>query len=493
MIYIKSFANYDEFKEVFGFINHGNGVKSRKNKILLAALKDRRFVHHCLCSTEEIQRFLSIRDMASLKAFVQYYMDLYSVGGNEIHFELQSIRYVQSSKYKLDNLNGICEDMSANYIRYVNVERNRVSKMKAGKFITEIIEESPKTAILPEQIKRWVGEEFAREWQAYAASRMPQTENLTLHVGSEQEDFRKIYSTYNCVGNFGSCMAGSGQYYFYDESINASAAYLTNENNDIVARCIIYNEVQDEDTGELLRLAERQYSTGSDNILKQILVNKLIKEGHIDGYKRVGASCHDAMDFVLNNGEPLRHRLSIENNIDYGDTLSYQDTFKYLDMGEHTAYNYDFGDSIDLAITESALESPHDGQTYCEFEDEWYDDEDVEYDYYHDVYIPRRFAIDAIYNGRTITIDENHTDDFSWSERKECYIHKDECKYIKYLDDYVLNDEAAWSRYHGRYLFSDGAYYSEITDDWYETIEDMVDDGGVETLEEEPAAQTVSA
>ena len=200
------------------------------------------------------------------------------------------------------------------------------------------------------------------------------------------------------------------------------------------------------------------------------------------------------MDFVLNNGEPLRHRLSIKNNIDYGDTLSYQDTFKYLDMGEHTAYNYDFGsDSIDLAITDSSLEGPHDGQTYCEFEDEWYDDEDVEYDDYHEVYIPSRFATDAIYNGRTIRIDENHTDDFRWSEREERYIYEQDCTYIEDLDDYVLNDEAAWSRYHGRYLFADGAYYSEITEDWYETIEDMVDDGGVETLEEEPAAQTVSA
>lgn len=36
-----NFANYEEFKELFGIVEHGNGVKSRKNKILLALYKDR--------------------------------------------------------------------------------------------------------------------------------------------------------------------------------------------------------------------------------------------------------------------------------------------------------------------------------------------------------------------------------------------------------------------------------------------------------------------
>ena len=35
MLYYK-FKNYEEFKDMFGIIKHGNGVCSRKNKILLA-------------------------------------------------------------------------------------------------------------------------------------------------------------------------------------------------------------------------------------------------------------------------------------------------------------------------------------------------------------------------------------------------------------------------------------------------------------------------
>ena len=66
MIYIKSFSNYEGFKEVFGFIEHGNGVKSRKNKILLGVLKDRKFIHSCL-GEERDAKILSITSMTELK------------------------------------------------------------------------------------------------------------------------------------------------------------------------------------------------------------------------------------------------------------------------------------------------------------------------------------------------------------------------------------------------------------------------------------------
>ena len=43
MLYYK-FKNYEEFKEMFGIVKHGNGVCSRKNKILLAYIKNRRLL-----------------------------------------------------------------------------------------------------------------------------------------------------------------------------------------------------------------------------------------------------------------------------------------------------------------------------------------------------------------------------------------------------------------------------------------------------------------
>jgi hypothetical protein len=40
-----NFKNYQEFQELFGIVEHGNGVKSRKNKILLSLFKSKELLH----------------------------------------------------------------------------------------------------------------------------------------------------------------------------------------------------------------------------------------------------------------------------------------------------------------------------------------------------------------------------------------------------------------------------------------------------------------
>lgn len=497
MIYIKSFSNYEEFKDVFGLVEHGNGVKSRKNKILLGALKDRQFVHFCL-KMDLFSGLFSSTNMSELKKFVRRYLRVASNGSRTLCFDLPSVFAISSYKYRLDNRNGLCDDFDVECVRYVNNETDRVYKMKAGKFITKLIEESDATNRLPEQIKRWVGEEFAREWKAYATANIPKEENFTLHVGDSIEDFSSIYDSDKCVGDFGSCMVDDGQYGFYVNCVKASAAYITNADGDIVARCVIYDEVTVEETGEILRLAERQYSKDKDDVLKQILIDKLIAEGRIDGYKRIGASCHDAKDFVLNDGTPFRKRMSIENSIDFGDTVSYQDSFKWLDIENGTAYNYEFGyEYVDLAITDDTLPNAHLGQIYCEYDEEWYDEGEVSYDDYNECYIPDRHAASAIYNGREITIDDRRVeDDFKWSNDRNKYIYRSECTYIDYKDDYYLDEDvvlddyteeyilvedsiellngltcldedAVWSDYHEGSLYYYDAYWSDLTQDYY--------------------------
>lgn len=47
MLYYK-FKNYEEFKDMFGIIKHGNGVCSRKNKILLAYIRNKRLLHEAI-------------------------------------------------------------------------------------------------------------------------------------------------------------------------------------------------------------------------------------------------------------------------------------------------------------------------------------------------------------------------------------------------------------------------------------------------------------
>ena len=54
MLYYK-FKNYEEFKDMFGIIKHGNGVCSRKNKILLAYIRNKKLLHEAI-ETNKIGR-----------------------------------------------------------------------------------------------------------------------------------------------------------------------------------------------------------------------------------------------------------------------------------------------------------------------------------------------------------------------------------------------------------------------------------------------------
>ena len=43
-----NFSNFEEFKERFGIQEHANGEKSRKNKILLAFIKNKELLHEAV-------------------------------------------------------------------------------------------------------------------------------------------------------------------------------------------------------------------------------------------------------------------------------------------------------------------------------------------------------------------------------------------------------------------------------------------------------------
>ena len=64
MLYYK-FKNYEEFKDMFGIIKHGNGVCSRKNKILLAYIRNRRLLHEAIETNN--YTLLHISSMTELK------------------------------------------------------------------------------------------------------------------------------------------------------------------------------------------------------------------------------------------------------------------------------------------------------------------------------------------------------------------------------------------------------------------------------------------
>ena len=498
MIYIKSFKNYEEFKVLFGVVEHGNGVKSRKNKILLACLKDRKLLHWWLSFKDSCDRthreylyenwdYLRATSMDDLKHFAMKMMNRFvynDVCGMDVPYyciAFNDLPYkFYSSSMRLDGFNGICADGDSKAVRYENVEREKVFKMKAGKFITRCIEECRITRdYMPEQLKRWIGEEFAREWQVFAEQRS--TDRFTLHV---DDNFKDIYDSGRCYGDFGSCMTDKDQHTFYRDAIKAKAAYITDEHGWIVARCIVYTDVIDEN-GNHYRLAERQYATAQDDVLKQIL----IKAGEIDGYKRVGVDCHDNKNFVRNDGSSMRDLvLHIDCCLEAGDTLSYQDSFIYYNHDEQISYNDSSKSySDELNTTDSQFCGGNWSEYYLEYIPE---DESVYDDYYEDWMWDNQQS-KAIYRGKRIIINEDRAsidNDWHWSDHEDAYLYDDECCYVdsvsdwRLLEDCVedidgelqLEEDCEYSNYHKEYIPEERAVWSDTANSWLDTERDAV-------------------
>lgn len=417
MIYYK-FRNYEEFNELFGIQHHANGVKSRKNKILLAYIKDKRLLHEAVTTGDF--SLLHISSMAELKQKITERIAASAKDDDGLPYEVHIKGLVfKSALYRTDDANGICEDGDFRSIRYVNIENGRVFKMKIGKFYRKIIEESKFGRSLPAQVITYLCEEITQDWQVHVMGCVPSNR---LFVNN---DFGRIYNSEECLGDFGSCMVNRHLHGFYEDAVDASAAYLENEEGKIIARCIVFNEVEDQD-GRVWRLAERQYSSEGSELLKRALVDALIKGGHIDGYKQVGAGCGDSRAFVDNEGNSLSHlELSISCHLDYGDTLSYQDSFKSYDDYSNKATNYGVGD-IDLSTTNGSIE-----------------EEDRAYDNYHDYACDETTTV--YYRGREYECDSENMEDFIWVDSEDAYCHEDDVIRCARCDEYCLSENSHYS------------------------------------------------
>ena len=431
-----NFYGYEGFKACFGLEKRDNGTVVRKNRILLGHLKKPALLKYCREHND--YALLRICDMADLqKKTVEAIL---SSGKNDEKLphkvELIGETYY-SSKYETDEFRGLCEDLDKHSIRYINVERNRVFKMRAGKFMRELILETEIGKLLSPCVVNWIaGDVFTQHWCTYTHG---YTSGIELHVNDE---FEKIYDSDYCKGDFNSCMVDRNRTSFYRDSVKSKAAYITDKTGLIVARSILFTEVTDQD-GRKWRLLERQYSSEGDDALKRLLVDKLIQEDYIDGYKVIGASCHDANSFVDVCGNSLSDRkFEIDCDLDMEDTLSYQDSFKWYSYNQNKAYNYENSSfSYTLDTTDLNLYGDTD-------EDE--DEDESLWDEYH------QYDCDdttlCYLHGNEINVDSENLDDFVWIESKEEYHHKDDC---------VCCDNC------GENLLEDDAEYSEVTEEHY--------------------------
>lgn len=450
------FKDYEQFKEKFGIVEHGNGVKSRKNKIMLALYKDEQVLKNVVRSQYAVSireqytaaqarlfaithksydavkwknanRLRSILERLGDKCCDQSYSDLHyaelfaqslpvlkhvlmgfltrrhlAKAGCMYELHLNG-REFYSDSFETDDLNGICEDGTFNAIRYRNIEKDHVFRMKAGKMFNHIMSCNKVVDALPEQIKRWLSEEWVADWIEYAREEIGDKE-YTLHV---DDNFEDIYDSECCAGYdedsdaFRSCMVGDDQWTFYRDAVDAKAAYLTDSEGMIVARCIVFTDVHDYDSDRVWRLAERQYSKFCEYQLQRQLIAKLIAGGYIDGYKSVGASCSDSHRFVDIDGRSLENKTFwIPCRLDDGDTISYQDSFKCFNYDEQRAFNsYDFGE-YNLSTTEHSIEiDTHENDKWSNYHDCYIDENDASYvpsrdDWFYDNEVVDAYVLD---------------------------------------------------------------------------------------------------
>ena len=441
---ITAFSNAAEFQEIFGITEHGNGVTSRKNKILLALFKSKSVWDYCKKHND--WRLLACKSMGDMQHLLMLRITSESRRASRMYSGQNYVcmlcdHFFSSPIYSIDDSEGICVDGSSaekGFIRYINEERgHKAYKMAAGKFFRHLILNTEIGCAIPQQVQVWILEKLVEEWRSFVAERYPE---LTLHV---DDDFKKIYDEDWLRGDFGSCMVGEGNHTFYKDAVDANAAYLTDDDDMVVARCIIFTNVTDEDD-KVWRLAERQYSSDCDDFLKRCLVDALIKGGHIDGYKQVGAGCGDARNFVDCEGNSLRDkRFKTPCYLEHDDTLSYQDSFKSYSFKLKMAYNYwprdyhrDCGHIDNLDVTCGYYEGG------------------CEYDHYHDRYVDE--VIEVVYHGSYITCDRDDLADFV--EFDGYYRHTDDVIECPVCGEYFLNEE---------YYFRDNGIHSELTGEVY--------------------------
>lgn len=427
-----TFKNYDEFKELFSIVKHGE-TATRKNKILLSLYKSGSWIFK--------SPLINVRDMAQLETSIL--MEVQKSGANDdnLSHTLSLMDFTFSSAlYETDHKFGICEDGSIEFIRYFNLEANRIYKMKIGKMIRSLILETQIGRYLPPECINYVCEQFTMKWKAYVNANGPK---IKLHVDN---DFKKIYNQDYLLGDFGSCMVNRDRHGFYEDSVKAKAAYLENPDGKVVARAIIFTDVTDED-GKKWKLCERQYSSDGDNVFKQMLVDALYEGDYINGHKTVGASCHDSRLFVDRFGNSLAEkRFQIDCDLNTDDVLSYADSFKYYDISKRIAYNHDnYRYDYCLDTTDYSL--------YDEY------GPDEAYDNWHECYCNETCTV--YYNGEEYDCDVQRMTDFRYVRRHDEYHHADDvCVAHDTSNDWELKDEC---------------HYSNILEEYFYDIEAMLE------------------
>lgn len=355
----------------------------------------------------------------------------------------------------------LCHDGDENCVRY---ERDgRIYKRKIGKILNEMVENHNQKMnserygsrydlfkITP-KMQTWYCEIISDEYAVYA-SKM-KNEKVFLKI---DEDFQFIYDSDNYRGDINSCQKNAGNHSFFNLISGAKACSLIDEDDQILCRAILWEEVEDYSTGEVVRLLDRQYSINNDRRYKAKMIEKLKERNLIDGYKDFDAGAYDCTNFVkIKDFTQCCLRIHLKRKLYYDDSVSWMDTFcSYID-GETELRNDD-----DRGII---LRNSGDDVVYSDF-----DQKEYHYDEYlgYDVEGSEDEFVEVEYNGRTISVHEDTRENhFRWVDYQGLYFHEDEVIYSAYDSEYYLECDVVYSEYHDCYLYIEDA--EEVEEEWY--------------------------
>ena len=101
--------NYQEFQYRFGFTEHDNGKKSRRNKVLLNFIKDRNLLKECIRKNDFT--LLNIPNMVEFKKIMFSKITISGEFDYNLPYKVELINHTfRSSKYSTDEMKGLCED-----------------------------------------------------------------------------------------------------------------------------------------------------------------------------------------------------------------------------------------------------------------------------------------------------------------------------------------------------------------------------------------------
>lgn len=313
------FNNRTEYKELF---NNG------RNKLFLTTLRKvykSKDLHglfvRFIPSSAEISNANLIRFLLSVVACES--CDKKNV------FNLMPGCSIRTNAYRADEYNGRCIDGDVGAVRYIKQEDGEIYKMKIGKWVLSILQNEYNVIDLVglPLVNYWI-ETLTTQWKSSGFA----GERFTLKTQEEGLTFEHIYSTDRCAGKLGSCMMDDEQYVFYNTAVDAEPVALYDQQEDtIVARAVIFHNVKDRE-GNAHNYLERQYA--KSDICKELLIDKCYEKGIIDIHKSATAGYSDITEIYNKGRERLEDTfLSIEMHIESGDTISFQDTFRF--------YHYD--------------------------------------------------------------------------------------------------------------------------------------------------------